>query len=257
MARRSGRTGRGRSPREETAAKGALNAPFADLGKRLRRLDGTSVRTSPPAPPVGRRVVPSPPAPPDEPDLFTSAMAGVVRIAQGPRSRIDPPTPSATRERRLISEEAEALAALSDLVNGASEFDITDTREYVEGAIVGLDPRLLRRLRRGDFSWQAYLDLHGLTADEARPAVDRFLADAVRAGLRCVLLVHGRGLNSKDQMPVLKERLKTWLARGRAAHAVLAFTSARPCDGGAGALYVLLRRDRRRRPIRVTEGAKQ
>ena len=87
--------------------------------------------------------------------------------------------------------------------------------------------------------------------------VDRFLTDSVRAGLRCVLIVHGRGLNSKDQTPVLKERLKSWLARGRPARVVLAFTTARPCDGGAGALYVLLRRDRTRRPIEVTEGAKR
>ena len=72
-----------------------------------------------------------------------------------------------------------------------------------------------------------------------------------------MLIVHGRGLNSKDQVPVLKERLKIWLARGRAAHVVLAFATARPCDGGAGALYVLLRRDRGKRPIRVTEGAKR
>jgi DNA-nicking Smr family endonuclease len=144
---------------------------------------------------------------------------------------------------------------LSDLVAGAARFDITDTREYIEGAVVGLDPRLLRRLRRGDFAWQAHLDLHGMTAQEARPEVDRFLAEAVRLGHRCVLVVHGRGRNSKDQTPVLKERLKTWLARGASARIVLAFATARPCDGGAGALYVLLRRDRRRRPIRVTEGA--
>ena len=87
-------------------------------------------------------------------------------------------------------------------------------------------------------------------------AVDRFLDASVRAGPRCLLIVHGRGLNSKDRTPVLKERLKTWLSRGRASHLVLAFATARPHDGGAGALYVLLRRDRRRRPMRVTEGAK-
>src|SRR5206468_4154134 len=159
--------------------------------------------------------------------------------------------------RTPVSEEAEALAALSDLTRGATRFDITDTREYVEGAIVGLDPRVLRRLRRGDFAWQDHLDLHGMTSETARVAVDRFLADSVALGHRCVLIVHGRGHNSKDQTPVLKERLKSWLARGRTARIVLGFTTARPCDGGAGALYVLLRRDRRRRPIRVTEGAKR
>src|SRR5438552_3972103 len=149
-----------------------------------------------------------------------------------------------------------ALAAPPALARGAARFDISDTREYVEGAIVGLDPRVLRRLRRGDFAWQDHLYLHGMTSATARVAVDRFLAESVALGHRCVLIVHGRGRNSKDQTPVLKERLKSWLARGRAARIVLGFTTARPCDGGAGALYVLLRRDRRRRPIRVTEGAK-
>ena len=79
----------------------------------------------------------------------------------------------------------------------------------------------------------------------------------MRDGYRCVLVVHGRGLNSKDQIPVLKEHMKSWLARGRTGRHVLAFTSARQHDGGAGALYVLLRRDRKARPIRVTEGAKR
>lgn len=184
-------------------------------------------------------------------------MAGVAPVHRGGAGRrIESPGP-ASEPRPPVSEEMEALAALSDLVDGAAHFDVTDTREYVEGQVVGLDPRLVRRLRRGDFSWQDHLDLHGMTADEAHVAVDRFLVQAVLAGHRCVLLVHGRGLNSKDQTPVLKEKLKSWLARGRAAHVVLAFTTARSCDGGAGALYVLLRRDRRRRPIRVTEGAKQ
>ena len=244
MARRGGRpAGTPTTPGQRSRRPQALNAPFADLGKRVR------VPTVPP-PRVAPKSVPV-----DEPNAFASAMEGVVPLG-GSRARVDPPRP-AGGPRAPVSEEAEALAALSELVNGGAGFDVSDTREYVEGAIVGLDPRLLRRLRRGDFSWQAYLDLHGLTADEARPAVDRFLAEAVRAGHRCVLLVHGRGRNSKDQTPVLKERLKVWLARGASARIVLAFATARPCDGGAGALYVLLRRDRRRRPIRVTEGAKR
>jgi DNA-nicking Smr family endonuclease len=72
-----------------------------------------------------------------------------------------------------------------------------------------------------------------------------------------VLIVHGRGHNSKDQIPVLKSRLANWLARGQWARLILGFTSARPCDGGAGALYVLLRRQRNaKRPIRVIAGAK-
>lgn len=182
-------------------------------------------------------------------------MTDVVPLPRG-RDRVEGPAP-AEGHRPPVSAEAEALAALSDIVAGVTHFDVTDTREYVEGVVVGLDPRVIRRLRRGDFSWQGHLDLHGLTAAEARDAVDRFVVESFRAGRRCVLIVHGRGLNSKDHTPVLKERLKTWLAHGRIAKAVLAFATARPCDGGAGALYVLLRRDRRARPISVTEGAKR
>src|SRR5437879_564963 len=230
MRRRGRGAGDERARDQGGKALNALNTPFAGLGERLRALP------KPAPPPPTPRV--------EEPDLFAHAMEGVAPL----------PRPGAARPP--VGEEAEALAALSDLARGAARFDISDTREYVEGAIIGLDPRVLRRLRRGDFAWQDHLDLHGMTSATARVAVDRFLAESVALGHRCVLIVHGRGRNSKDQTPVLKERLKSWLARGRAARIVLGFTTARPCDGGAGALYVLLRRDRRRRPIRVTEGAK-
>jgi DNA-nicking Smr family endonuclease len=243
-----GRSGKPKPPAARAAA--PLNAPFAELAKRAR------ARTAPP-PPVraARPALPEPPAPADEQQLFARAMEGVAPLPRG-AVRVGGPPPAAS-PRPPVGEEAEALAVLSDLVDGTRAFDVSDTREYVEGAIVGLDPRVLRRLRRGDFAWQDHLDLHGMTADQARPAVDAFLLRAVRAGHRCILIVHGRGLNSKDQTPVLKEKLKSWLARGRAAQIVLAFTTARPVDGGAGALYVLLRRDRRRRRIEVIEGAKR
>jgi DNA-nicking Smr family endonuclease len=143
---------------------------------------------------------------------------------------------------RRAREDAEAYAALSDLVDGSGTFDIADTDEYIEGLADGVDRRLLRKLRKGDFAVQAHTDLHGLTSDEARQEVERFLDGARLSGKRCVLIVHGRGLHSKESVPVLKERLKVWLTRGRIARAVLAFATARPSDGGAGALYVLLRR---------------
>jgi DNA-nicking Smr family endonuclease len=89
---------------------------------------------------------------------------------------------------------------------------------------------------------QAHLDLHGLVSDEARPAVEKFLLRARADGRRCVLIIHGRGHGSKEGIPVLKERLKVWLTRGRIGRGVLAFCTARPTDGGAGAVYVLLRK---------------
>ena len=89
---------------------------------------------------------------------------------------------------------------------------------------------------------QAHVDLHGLTREEAHIRVETFLHESRTNDRRCVLIVHGRGLNSKDQIPVLKDAVRLWLARGRIAKSVLAFATARPTDGGAGAVYVLLRR---------------
>jgi DNA-nicking Smr family endonuclease len=81
-----------------------------------------------------------------------------------------------------------------------------------------------------------------MTREEARAAVESFIEGSRTGGKRCVLIVTGRGLHSKDEIPVLKDRVKSWLERGRIARSVLAFVSARPCDGGTGAVYVLLRR---------------
>jgi DNA-nicking Smr family endonuclease len=209
------------------------------------------VRASAPAP------QPAPPPPANEASLFLDAVAGVTPLDPRERERVAQPVP-AFPNREVTHPDAEALAELCDLVTGTTPFDITDSDEYVEGAMVGLDPRLLRRLRGGEFAYQAHLDLHGMTSDEARGEVETFLTRAHQDGKRCVLIIHGRGLNSKDHVPVLKSKLTTWLARGQSARRILAFTSARPCDGGVGAVYVLLRRHQHiKRPIRVTQGAKR
>jgi DNA-nicking Smr family endonuclease len=182
-------------------------------------------------------------------------MNGVRQFANGAPSRV--PQARMHTPRVIVDPDAEAMAELSDLVTGVGPFDITNTTEYIEGAVVGLDPRVVRRLRKGEFVAQSHLDLHGLVTAEARVAVDQFLAHAFRQGYRCVLIVHGRGLNSVDHTPVLKKHVASWLSHGSHARVVLAFTSARPCDGGAGAVYVLLRRQRAsKHPIRVTEGSK-
>jgi DNA-nicking Smr family endonuclease len=97
---------------------------------------------------------------------------------------------------------------------------------------------LLRKLRRGHYSIQARLDLHGMTAPVAKAALTGFLQSCQNAGHRCVLVIHGKGLGSFQKRPVLKGKLNTWLQR---RDDVLAFCSARPVDGGTGAVYVLLR----------------
>ncbi|QDE68121.1 Smr/MutS family protein [Myxococcus xanthus] len=173
----------------------------------------------------------------DDASLFFSAMDGVQQLTH--RGEAPAPNP---RLPEIIDENAEALAQLSELVAGQGDFDFTGTDEFIEGAGPGIDRNLLRALRRGDFAIQGQLDLHGKTQNEARDALERFLGDSRRAKKRCVLVVHGRGLNSKDQIPVLKERLKGWLSEKRIGRMVLAFASARPQDGGTGAVYVLLRR---------------
>ena len=97
---------------------------------------------------------------------------------------------------------------------------------------------------------QAHLDLHGMIQADAKEAMTNFIVDSVRKGRRTVLIVHGRGLRSPGGLPVLKHAAAQWLSHGIAGGYVLAFATARPNDGGAGAVYALLRRERQRRQVR-------
>jgi DNA-nicking Smr family endonuclease len=148
----------------------------------------------------------------------------------------------------IANDEREVLRELDRLVSGESDFELGESDERLEGRVRGLDPRVARRLRRGEFTVQADLDLHGVDARTARGLVERLLVDAWERGLRCVRIVHGRGRNSPGGEPVLKPLLPRWLARGPARRAVLAYSSATARDGGTGATYVLLRARRARRP---------
>lgn len=228
----------GRDRTDEDQARAPLKTrPFAAL-KELKR----QVRKTPKPPP---REKPAPRVDPvtdaDEDKLaFSRAMAGVTPLAERKIAKIK--SDQLNKKPRTDAEAAAVDAYLRDLIDGVLPFDIADTDEYIEGAVEGLDRRLLRRLRRGEFALQAHLDLHGHRRDEARDEVAKFIKKSWEKGHRCVLIVHGRGLNSKNQIPVLKEKLKAWLTRGAIGTKVLAFASARPYDGGTGAVYVLLRR---------------
>lgn len=178
----------------------------------------------------------------DGAQLFLQAVQDA-RPLHDPRGLVQPPRAPPPADRiPIYDEEAEAYAELTSLVEGRARFDISDSDEFIEGCVEGLDRRILQKLRRGDFTFRSYLDLHGMNRDEAKEAVERFLWERREAQVRCVLLVHGRGKNSKDNIPVLKQALLSWLQRGRISRCVLAFCTARPHDGGAGAMYVLLRR---------------
>lgn len=133
--------------------------------------------------------------------------------------------------------------ASGDEEGGARRFEVVRTGERVEGLAAGIDRKLLQRLKRGEPEPARHVDLHGEERRSARPLVESQLRAALAAGERCVLVVHGRGLRSEDG-PVLKEALLEWLQAAPISEWVLAFASARPEDGGPGALYVLLRRQR-------------
>jgi DNA-nicking Smr family endonuclease len=222
-------------------AKEGFNQPFAQLA---RAAPATPER--PPTPLVSPkpRALPPPPAPTralSDEDLFLQEVAGAARINRA-GGRVGAPAVDPVSRPRRPSDDAEVLAALADLCGGDGPFDIADSDEYIEGVAEGIDRRLLKRLRAGEYAVQAHVDLHGATRDEARDKVARFIVDSRRSGRRCVLIVHGRGMHSKDQIPVLKQAVRSWLERGQIARSVLAFATARPTDGGAGAVYVLLRR---------------
>lgn len=184
-----------------------------------------------------------PPRASDDRAAFLDAVGDAKQLNSDPRGVLQPSLPPGNaRHVPIYDEEAEALAELERLVDGVTHFDIADTDEFIEGLAEGVDRRLLTKLRKGEFAVQAHLDLHGMRRDDARQAVAEFVDQACRNGHRCIRIVHGRGLNSKDKVPVLKLLLTSWLERGRVGRAVLAFCTARPNDGGAGAVYVLLRR---------------
>jgi DNA-nicking Smr family endonuclease len=138
-------------------------------------------------------------------------------------------------------ETREAVEHLHRLVRGSVEMDISFTDEYMEGMVKGVSRKVMRRLKQGRYPIQDHVDLHGLTRAEARTRLRDFLQACHKRGLRCVLVVHGRGLNSPWNLPVLKEQLPAWFSSGSVRKIVLAFATARPYDGGAGAVYVLLR----------------
>ena len=174
-----------------------------------------------------------------EDGLFALAMADVKPITREPPSSNKP----GVGPVRVTEQDCqdEALSRLKDLVSGGDGFVIGDTAEYMEGIGYGVNPDVPRRLHEGDFSIQGHLDLHGLVAADAREAFEQFLKEALLSGKTAVLVVHGRGLSSPGE-PVLKTKVKEWLTTGPWRKWVIAFTSARACDGGTGATYILLRK---------------
>jgi DNA-nicking Smr family endonuclease len=170
--------------------------------------------------------------------IFNDAMADVKRISRTNCPAASPKT--AKRPAADQSLEYESVRQLQDLIKYGTGFVVSLTPEYIEGAASSVNPAITHRLHRGDFSIQAHLDLHGLSVDAAHETFDGFLQNNIAAGKRAVLIIHGRGLSSPAE-PVLKSKVYHWLTSSPWHKWVIAFTSARLCDGGTGATYVLLR----------------
>ncbi|MPM66773.1 Endonuclease MutS2 [bioreactor metagenome] len=176
-----------------------------------------------------------------EQNLFREAV-GAVKALRGQEDRIwlapQPPEPLPVQRER--DEESVLRESLSD---GFDVSTLLDTDDQLSFRRTGVGPDVTRKLRAGQWSIQRQLDLHGLRTDEAREALGEFIRLSFRTGVRCVRIVHGKGLGSPGKTPVLKGRVQSWLVQKKE---VLAFVQARPAEGGAGALVVLLQPSQRR-----------
>jgi DNA-nicking Smr family endonuclease len=166
--------------------------------------------------------------------LFLAAIGKVQPLNDHARAPLVKHRPS-TQPLQLLRDEKEVLrSSLSD------DFDVgtlLDTDADLSYARPGVGPDVTRRLRRGEWSVQRELDLHGLRTEDAREALAGFLRESQKRGLRCLRVVHGKGLGSPGKTPVLKNRVLNWLMQ---KNEVLAYVQAKPAEGGAGAVLVLL-----------------
>ncbi len=179
-----------------------------------------------------------------EAELFKRAMEGVIPL-KNTRGRDLLPVKHEVRETQTDSKGLNRY--LDNFCRGKIEFEIEFTDEYIQGNVKGLDPRIFRKLKAGTYSPEAHLDLHGLNTEEAYGAIIGFVKKNYLEGKRCVLVIPGRGKNSPLGKSILKENLQYWITRDPLKRVVLAFSTAIPKHGGAGAVYILLRKYKKSR----------
>jgi DNA-nicking Smr family endonuclease len=168
-------------------------------------------------------------------ELFRSALADVIPITPHgfivPLPTCPPPIPlSRMRDEREVIHES-----MHDPIRWDEATENGDELSFVRP---GISRQILRRLRRGDWVSKGELDLHGLNRRDAKTELANFLYECKRSGIRCIRIIHGKGLGSKNREPVLKLHVRHWLMQ---REDVLAFVQARPIDGGGGAVMVLLK----------------
>ena len=174
-----------------------------------------------------------------EQDLFARAIGATKPLRRKAAVPLAPEPPAPIPVQQQLDEQRVLRESLSD------EFDVTtllDADDAMSFRRPGINTDVTRKLRAGEWSIQREIDLHGMRSDEARDALGAFVRDAHKQGIRCVRVVHGKGLGSPGKQPVLKAKVQRWLIQ---KNETLAFVQAKPAEGGAGALVVLLSPSRR------------
>ncbi|MBB3177464.1 Smr/MutS family protein [Variovorax sp. Sphag1AA] len=174
-----------------------------------------------------------------EQDLFARAIGATQPLRRKAAVHLAPEPPPPLPVQQQLDEQRVLRESLSD------EFDVTtllDADDAMSFRRPGINTDVTRKLRAGEWTIQRQIDLHGMRSDEAREALGAFIREAYKHGLRCVRVVHGKGLGSPGRQPVLKAKVQRWLIQ---KNETLAFVQAKPAEGGAGALVVLLAPSRR------------
>jgi DNA-nicking Smr family endonuclease len=167
-------------------------------------------------------------------EMFVRAAGAVQALPDKRQARLTKVLPEPVPHQHLRDQKAVLHEAISDEFDVSTLLDVDDQLSFRRPGIGG---DVTRKLRKGDWSIQRQLDLHGLRTEDARTALTAFIREACQQGIRCVRIVHGKGLGSPGKAPVLKHKVHGWLVQ---KSEILAFVQARPAEGGAGALVVLL-----------------
>jgi len=168
-------------------------------------------------------------------DVFQEAMADVREIKEFRKLPVS--RPPKIKPKNVKKDDA--FSVLKEIVDGKKKITLSDTSEYIEWVCPNTRKDIARKLHMGSYSVQDFIDLHGMTRAEAEEAFSLFFKKAVRQGLFCIKVIHGRGLRS-PKGPVLKKALEKWL-NGYLRKWVLAYSTAKDCDGGLGATYIILK----------------
>ncbi len=169
-----------------------------------------------------------------EKNLFSRAIGATKPLGRVVPVQLAPEPPAPIPFQHQLDERRVLRESLSDEFDVETLLDVDDAMSFRRP---GIGTEVTRRLRAGEWSIQQQLDLHGMRSDEAREALGAFIRTANKQGVRCVRVVHGKGLGSPGKQPVLKTKTQRWLIQ---KNEVLAFVQAKPAEGGAGALVVLL-----------------